>query len=111
IAANAGGAWSPIGDVTTIMLWVGGQITAPNIIREIFLPSLVCLLVPLAALSFRLKGNIETSSAADQEQLDSQATPRNERNLVFGVGIGLLLFVPVFKTITHLPPFMGVLFA
>lgn len=111
IAANAGGAWSPIGDVTTIMLWVGGQITALNIIREVFLPSLVCLLVPLAALSFRLKGNVESPTPIDGELLDSEATPRNERNLIFAIGIGLLLFVPVFKSITHLPPFMGVLFA
>lgn len=110
IAANAGGAWSPIGDVTTIMLWVGGQITALNIIREVFLPSLVCLLVPLTALSFQLKGNVESPTEIDREQLDAEATPKSERNLVFSVGLGLLLFVPVFKAITHLPPFMGVLF-
>lgn len=110
IAANAGGAWSPIGDVTTIMLWVGGQITALNIIKEVFLSSLVCLLVPLSALSFRLKGNIESPTATDQEHLDAEAIPKFERNLVFIVGVGLLLFVPVFKAITHLPPFMGVLF-
>ncbi|MCG2459238.1 sodium:proton antiporter NhaD [Flavobacteriaceae bacterium F89] len=110
IAANAGGAWSPIGDVTTIMLWVGGQITALNIIREVFLPSLVCLLVPLVTLSFQLKGNIESLVETDREQLDAEATPKSERNLVFGTGVGLLLFVPVFKAITHLPPFMGVLF-
>src|SRR5690606_22722453 len=98
------GAWSPIGDVTTIMLWVGGQITALNIIREVFLPSLVCLLVPLATLSFQLKGNVESPTEIDREHLDAEATPKSERNLVFSVGLGLLLFVPVFKAITHLPP-------
>ena len=109
IAANAGGAWSPIGDVTTIMLWIGGQVTAMHIIKEIFLPSLVCLLVPLAIISFRFKGHI--TKPTEQYTLDSHGYQVSsfEKNLVFAIGIGALLFVPIFKTITHLPPFMGIL--
>ena len=109
IAANAGGAWSPIGDVTTIMLWIGGQITATNIIFEIFIPSLVCMLIPLTVLSMRLKGNLKAESAGENVH-HSNAVSKFEKTLVFVVGIGALLFVPVFKTITHLPPFMGILF-
>jgi Na+/H+ antiporter NhaD/arsenite permease-like protein len=108
IAANAGGAWSPIGDVTTIMLWIGGQVTAMNIITETFLPSLVCLLVPLAIVSFRMKGNI-TNSKKNADQ-DEPKISKSEKLTVFAVGIACLLFVPVFKTVTHLPPFMGILF-
>jgi len=107
IAANAGGAWSPIGDVTTIMLWIDGQVTAMNIITQIFLPSLVCLLVPLGIMSFKFKGNIESS---DNHSHDAFSITSFEKKLVFTVGIGMLLFVPVFKTITGLPPFMGILF-
>ena len=109
IAANAGGAWSPIGDVTTIMLWIGGQITAINIIKEIFLPSLVCLLVPLGITSFRFKGHI--SKVQDHYVIESHqlAISVFEKKFVFVLGIGALLFVPIFKTITHLPPFMGIL--
>ncbi len=109
IAANAGGAWSPIGDVTTIMLWIGGQITAIHIIKEIFLPSLVCLLVPLAIVSFRFKGHI--TKAIEKHNLVSHDhdISKFEKNLVFAIGIGALLFVPIFKTITHLPPFIGIL--
>lgn len=109
IAANAGGAWSPIGDVTTIMLWIGGQITAFNIIQEVFLPSMVCLLVPLLILSLRLKGEI-SRPAERMEGKETLQIPTADKNLVFFAGIGVLLFVPVFKTITHLPPFMGILF-
>lgn len=108
IAANAGGAWSPIGDVTTTMLWIGGQITAPNIILKLFLPSVICLIVPLAILSFKLKGNV--SRPEIKENSSSNPTSSFERNIVFFLGIGALIFVPIFKTITHLPPFMGVLF-
>jgi Na+/H+ antiporter NhaD/arsenite permease-like protein len=108
IAANAGGAWSPIGDVTTIMLWIGGQVTAMNIITETFLPSLVCLLVPLAIVSFRMKGNI-TNPKKNADQ-DEPKISKSEKLTVFAVGIACLLFVPVFKTVTHLPPFMGILF-
>lgn len=107
IAANAGGAWSPMGDVTTTMLWIGGQISALNIIQTVFLPSVVCLLIPLLVASFRMKG-VVTDTEVSHEQV-SVATQR-ERNTVFFVGVGALVFVPVFKTVTHLPPFMGVLF-
>jgi len=107
IAANAGGAWSPIGDVTTTMLWIGGQITAGNIIIKLILPSLVCILVPLLVLQFKLRGNVERQIPEDgqNENLPSAL----HRNVVFGVGVGILLMVPVFKTTTHLPPFMGML--
>lgn len=109
IAANAGGAWSPIGDVTTTMLWIGNQISAGGIITQLFIPSLVCLLVPLIVLSFSMKG--ETARPALTESEDSRRNPTTafERNLVFALGIGALLFVPVFKTLTHLPPYMGIL--
>ncbi|WP_296219428.1 sodium:proton antiporter NhaD [Pseudomonas sp. UBA2684] len=110
IAANAGGAWSPIGDVTTTMLWIGNQISASGIVASLFLPSLVCLLVPLLALSVTLKG--EVTRPHDSEPAESHRDPTTpfERNLVFGLGIGSLLFVPIFKTVTHLPPYMGILF-
>ena len=109
IAANAGGAWSPIGDVTTIMLWIGGQVTAMHIIKEIFLPSLVCLLVPLTMVSFKFKGNIVKPKDENCSHTQNFEVGNFDKNLVFAIGIGALLFVPVFKTITHLPPFMGVL--
>lgn len=108
IAANAGGAWTPIGDVTTTMLWIGGQITTLNIMARLILPSLICLLVPLLFLSFRIKGTIE-NTAADEPKEESTIS-KFEQNLIFGLGIGALMFVPVFKTITGLPPFMGILF-
>ncbi len=111
IAANAGGAWSPIGDVTTIMLWIGGQITTTNIITEIFIPSLVCMLVPLTILGLRLKGNLKSDNVTDILHIsDHNKVSKFDKTLIFGVGIGALLFVPIFKTITHLPPFMGILF-
>lgn len=106
IAANAGGAWSPIGDVTTTMLWIGGQITSKNIIVKLIIPSLACLIVPLIIVSLRIKGNI-----ADKIQEDAIASPatRMNRNIIFFSGIGVLLLIPVFKSVTHLPPFMGML--
>ena len=107
IAANAGGAWSPIGDVTTTMLWIGGQLTTTTIVGNLILPSIACLLVPLALLSFRLNGEIERPQAEADEEWDP--TTPFERNLVFAAGVGGLLFVPVFKTVTHLPPFMGMM--
>lgn len=108
IAANAGGAWSPIGDVTTIMLWIGGQVSAQNIVLQLFLPSLVALLVPLSIVSFTLKGNITRPKIKVGEH--HQVTASNfEKQLIFFLGVGSLLFVPVFKTLTHLPPFMGIL--
>lgn len=110
IAANAGGAWSPIGDVTTTMLWIGGQVTATGIIAELFLPSLMCLLVPLLIMSFVLRGEAEPPSLKESSESRRDPTTPFERNLVFGLGLGALVFVPVFKTITHLPPYMGILF-
>ncbi len=106
ISANAGGAWSPIGDVTTTMLWIGGQITVSNIILKTFFPSLVCFLIPAFIISRQMKGNLEKV----QRVKDERMSPVRDRNIVFFIGITALLFVPVFKTITHLPPFMGVLF-
>lgn len=105
IAANAGGAWSPLGDVTTTMLWIGGQITAANIVQQLIIPSLVCLAAPLLFLSFRLKGQLPPVEQAAK----SNVVLSKDRNLVFALGLGTLLFVPIFKTVTHLPPFMGML--
>ena len=107
IAANAGGAWSPIGDVTTTMLWIGGQITAGNIVLKLILPSIACLIAPLLVISFMMKGEVR---APLQNMDDETGKPsKRHRNIVFGAGIGVLLMVPVFKTVTHLPPFMGIL--
>ncbi len=108
LAANAGGAWSPIGDVTTTMLWIGGQITSDNIVLHLFLPSLVCLVVPLVIVSFTIKGKIENPAPILVEQSDK--TTQSEQRIILAIGLGALLFVPLFKTITHLPPFMGILF-
>lgn len=106
IAANAGGAWSPIGDVTTTMLWIGGQITSMATITHLLLPSIVCTVVPLSLISFRLKGTIEDMPAGEEHLPKYSA---RERNLVFSIGLLSLIFVPVFKSITHLPPYMGIL--
>ena len=110
VAANAGGAWSPIGDVTTTMLWIGNQITASGIVAQLFLPSLVCLLVPLLAVSLTMKGEFERPVVKPTREERRDPTTPFERNLVFILGIGALVFVPVFKTVTHLPPYMGILF-
>lgn len=109
IAANAGGAWSPIGDVTTIMLWIGGQISAWNIMKEVFLPSILCLSVPLAILSLTKKGVINRPSISGDEKDHSAKVSSREANIVLWLGVAGLLFVPVFKSVTHLPPFMGIL--
>lgn len=106
LAANAGGAWSPIGDVTTIMLWIGGQVTAGKIIMNVIVPSLVCMLVPLSILTFTLNGNVTRPRI---ENDDIEYTTSGERVLFLVLGVSGLLFVPVFKTITHLPPYMGML--
>ena len=108
ISANAGGAWSPMGDVTTIMLWVGGQVTAWNIIYSIFIPSLVCMIVPLVYISFKLKGSIQSP---DLTSINSEISSVNtyERNLIFYMGVLGLLFVPIFKITTGLPPYVGML--
>ena len=109
LSANAGGAWSPIGDVTTIMLWIGGQVTASNIITSVFIPSLVCALVPLIYLSFRLKGSVTRPEETELKEHHINPTTPFERNLIFYLGVAGLLFVPIFKTITHLPPYVGML--
>ena len=110
IAANSGGAWSPIGDVTTTMLWIGGQITPVNIIQGVFLPSIVNLAVPLAIVSFMLRGKPVVAPAQPVNSATESSTTALERNLVFFLGLGALVSVPIFKTATHLPPFMGVFF-
>mgnify|MGYP001278700570 FL=1 len=112
LSANAGGAWSPIGDITTIMLWIGGQVSAASIIPAIIIPSIVCMLIPLIYLSFKLKGNIERPENIQLDtQINNNMTTTFERNLVFFLGVLGLLFVPVFKTITHLPPYVGMIFS
>jgi Na+/H+ antiporter NhaD/arsenite permease-like protein len=111
IAANAGGAWSPIGDVTTTMLWIGNQITATSIMQDLFLPSLLCLLVPLIFVGQQATGLVEAPSQTnDTDQTDILHSPEWEQILVLALGLGTLLMVPVFKSITHLPPFMAILF-
>ncbi len=108
LGANAGGAWSPIGDVTTIMLWIGGQVSAGKIIMETFIPSLVSMLVPLAAITLTMKGNVERPATSETNATYSVSKKQSLLTLIMGVG--LLLFVPIFKTITHLPPYLGILF-
>ncbi len=108
LAANAGGAWSPIGDVTTIMLWIGNQVTTGAIITRVIIPSLFTMIVPLTLLSFTLKGNVTRPQTDENEKV--YTTPF-ERKLLMIMGVGGLLFVPVFKTVTHLPPYMGMLFS
>ncbi len=107
IAANAGGAWSPLGDVTTTMLWIGGQITAYSIITQIFLPSVAAAFLPVLIVMYKFKGK---KIIAMPKATDSEVAIRDGK-IVLVFGIGFLIFVPVFKTITHLPPFMGMLFA
>lgn len=110
VAANAGGAWSPIGDVTTTMLWIKGQLPDTyTIVTHIFIPSMVCLLVPLAYLSFRMKGELKRPIKSEAAEHYLNPTSDFERKLVFGVGVLGLLFVPAFKMLTHLPPFMGMM--
>ncbi|TNF75696.1 MAG: sodium:proton antiporter [Bacteroidetes bacterium] len=108
LAANAGGAWSPIGDVTTIMLWIGGQVTTVNIITHVIIPSLFTMVVPLALLSITLKGNVKRPEIDENERIYTRPF---ERRLMLIMGVSGLLFVPVFKTFTHLPPYMGMLFS
>lgn len=106
IAANAGGAWSPIGDVTTIMLWIKGKVTAVNIIQSTIIPSIICMVVPLLYASLKLKGNVLMN---DIKIENDEVTSPNERNFIFFLGVLGLLFVPIFKLITDLPPYMGML--
>ncbi|HMV64463.1 MAG TPA: sodium:proton antiporter NhaD [Rhodocyclaceae bacterium] len=110
IAANAGGAWSPIGDVTTTMLWIGGQLSAAAIIRSALLPSLVCTLVPLLVLSLALRGRPVVAPDAPDPATAGPGATEFERRFMFALGIGVLVAVPAFKTLTHLPPFLGILF-
>lgn len=107
IAANAGGAWSPIGDVTTTMLWIGGQITAGNIIIKLLLPSIICLVIPLIVLSLQLKGTVTRPEEIENARVSDLS--KRQQSIVFFSGVLVLIFVPVFKTLTHLPPFMGIL--
>lgn len=107
IAANAGGAWSPIGDVTTTMLWIGNQISALSIMKQLIIPSLVCFLIPAFFMRYVFRGNISHPLSETGESI--VLTPARDRNIIFFVGLGVLLMVPVFKTVTHLPPYMGIL--
>jgi len=106
IAANAGGAWTPIGDVTTTMLWIGDRLSAMHIIKGLLFPSLICLLVSVFLFSFRLEGSFTPKA---ERQVKTSVEPKGE--LIFFLGLGLLIFVPIFKVLTGLPPFMGVLLA
>ncbi len=108
ISANSGGAFSPIGDVTTIMLWNKGVITAAGVISEIFIPSLVSMVIPAYILSLSLKGELTFNSQQAQSVSASDLTT-SQRKIIFFLGVGGLIFVPIFKTITHLPPFVGIL--
>ena len=110
IAANAGGAWSPIGDVTTTMLWIGGQITALKIIEGVFLPSLINLLVPLALISYQYRGELISTAGAPPYNGRSPGSAFEKHFMLFA-GLGLLCSVPLFKALTGLPPFMGIMFA
>lgn len=107
IAANAGGAWSPLGDVTTTMLWIGGQITALNIIKQLILPSMVVCIIPALIVAQRFRG--QKFSMVPLEE--NSVAEKKDGKIILFAGIGFLLFVPVFKTVTHLPPFMGMLLA
>ena len=109
IAANAGGAWSPIGDVTTTMLWIGKQVTTGKLMEYVFIPSIVCLTVPLLFVSRRMKGNLSPMSNDNGSKVKVESLSEQHKTIVFFLGIGGLIFVPIFKTITHLPPFMGML--
>jgi Na+/H+ antiporter NhaD/arsenite permease-like protein len=109
IAANSGGAWSPIGDVTTTMLWIGGQISAGNLIKGLFLPSLVSLLIPLLFSAISMKGDLPLKK--ENLNKNEEKTPEFGKYVIFWIGMFGLLSVPVFKSITHLPPFLGMLLA
>ncbi len=109
IAANAGGAWTPIGDVTTTMLWVGGQITTLAIMKSVFIASMANLLVPLFAVAWVLRGKVVEAPVRLASSEGFAQTTALERNLMFCLGLGVLVAVPIFKTWTQLPPFMGIL--
>ena len=107
IAANSGGAFSPIGDVTTIMLWIGNMITTPGVMSEVFLPSLVSMVIPAFIMQFMIHGNIESDVVSPED--DVCEFTKTQRRIIFFLGVGGLMFVPVFRTLTELPPFMGIL--
>ena len=109
IAANAGGAWTPIGDVTTTMLWIGGQITTLAIMKAVFIPSLANLLVPLVAMAYAVRGQSVVAPQRGVSEGEGPQTTAFERTLMFFLGLGVLVAVPVFKTWTHLPPYLGIL--
>ena len=109
IAANAGGAWTPIGDVTTTMLWIGGQVTTVKIMKGLFMPSMINLLVPLSVTAYMLRGRLVEAPPREVNAGQIETTAF-ERQLMFFMGLGILVAVPAFKTITHLPPFLGILF-
>ena len=109
ISANSGGAFSPIGDVTTTMLWIGGQVSVSHIISSLFLPSIVSLLAPLLFLSWKLDGKIQQPEVIDSKK--NQAISTREQSSILAIGVLGLIFVPIFKTVTHLPPFMGMMFS
>lgn len=108
IAANSGGAFSPIGDVTTIMLWNKGLITAAGVIKEIFIPSVVSMVIPAFIMQYTLKGKLGYAATPQAATSASDLTAR-QRKVIFFLGVGGLIFVPIFKSITHLPPFVGIL--
>lgn len=116
IAANSGGAFSPIGDVTTIMLWINNNVSSGSLISELFLPSLVSVIIPVFLASLTLKGEFKAKTEANEAEDNSHTHPAAlvvsnvERNSIFFIGVGALIFVPIFKTLTHLPPFIGILF-
>ena len=109
IAANSGGAFSPIGDVTTIMLWNKGVITAAGVITEVLIPSIVSMVIPAYVLSLSLKGELVVPEAKKAANAEEDYLTASQRKLIFFLGVGGLIFVPIFKTTTHLPPFVGIL--
>ncbi|MEG1553923.1 MAG: sodium:proton antiporter NhaD [Rikenellaceae bacterium] len=111
IAANSGGAWSPIGDITTILLWMSNNITATHIIPSLFIPSAISTIVPIFIASRMLAGNVVCNMEVDDKNGIDEIVTKKERISILILGVGCLLFVPVFKTVTHLPPYMGMLLA
>ena len=109
IAANSGGAFSPIGDVTTIMLWNKGVITAAGVITEVLIPSIISMAIPAYVLSLSLKGELVVPESKNVANAEEDYLTASQRKLIFFLGVGGLIFVPIFKTITHLPPFVGIL--
>lgn len=107
IAANSGGAFSPIGDVTTIMLWIKGVITAQGVLSEVFLPSVISIAIPAFILQYSLHGRFDKAQNVAQAQVS--AFTQTQRNIIFWLGVGGLIFVPIFRYLTNLPPFMGIL--